>query len=419
MKHYKHIIIAVFTFSILGTPWLINTFPKSIYYIDNVFSYANNLGAVFLREAVTIIGLKDKYNKVDATQVKIRVLIVPGHEPDFGGTEFGDLKEREMTVEISKYLEGFLRDNSHYEVFVSRDSEAWNASIKSYFDNNWELIKSFVKDSKSEMLRLVNNGSVTKVTEGVIHNNAPTNVALRLYGINKWANENKIDMIVHLHFNDYPRQNLSIAGRYSGFSIYVPEKQYSNSTTAKAIADSIFKRLSKYNAVSDLPVEDSGVVEEQELIAIGSYNTLDAPSVLIEYGYIYEAQFVDKYVRSTNLKDLAFQTYLGIQDFFGAGNDVSLAYDTLMLPYEWKDNMTKDSKDKDAVLALQTALLLEHVYPPENKTRNECPRSGRFGPCTSTALAEFQRKNGIKNESEKVGEETKKILNGKYSVQIR
>ena len=63
MKHYKHIIIAVFTFSILGTPWLINTFPKSIYYIDNVFSYANNLGAVFLREAVTIIGLKDKYNK--------------------------------------------------------------------------------------------------------------------------------------------------------------------------------------------------------------------------------------------------------------------------------------------------------------------------------------------------------------------
>src|SRR6185436_8364106 len=136
--------------------------------------------------------------------------------------------------------------------------------------------------------RLLGNGTVSKVKDGVIHNSAPPNVALRLFGINKWVNENKVDLAIHVHFNDYPRRNRSIAGEYSGFSIYVPEKQYVNSTTTLAIADSVFNRLDKYNPVSDFPKEDDGIVEEQELIAIGANDTLSAPSMLIEYGYIYE-----------------------------------------------------------------------------------------------------------------------------------
>ncbi len=162
-----------------------------------------------------------------------------------------------------------------------------------------------------------------------------------------------------------------------------------------------------------------GVVEEQELIAIGTYNTLEAPSMLIEYGYIYEPQFADPAVRESTLKDLAFQTYLGIQDFFGSGNDVSLAYDTLMLPHLWNKDITKDTKDVDEVLALQSALMLEGLYPPDEKSKNDCPRTGRIGPCTLDALSDFQAKHGIKNEKNVVGKETKKVLNNLYSAQLR
>ncbi len=419
MKYYKYTITALFAITIIGTPWLVNHFPRATHYIDVVFSYTNNLSAVFMREAISIAQLKEKYNSAPLNQIKVKVLIVPGHEPDYGGAEYGNLKEREMTVELSKYLSEFFYNNPHYEVIVARDGDNWNKDLKTYFENNWESIRTFVRESKNEMLTLVNNGKVAKNPEGVLHNNAPTNVALRLYGINKWANDNKIDMVIHVHFNDYPRKNHSVSGEYSGLSIYVPERQYSNSTTTRVIAKSVFNRLSKYNAVSNLPIEDSGIVEEQELIAIGSHNTLDAPSMLVEYGYIYESQFADKEIRSSTLKDLAFQTYLGVQDFFGAGNDVSLAYDTLMLPYKWDGDITKDTNDKNAVLALQTALVLEDVYPPKNKSKNDCPRSGKFGPCTANALSEFQRVNGIKNEKDRVGQETKKVLNNKYSVQIK
>ncbi len=420
MKYYKHTIIAIFAISILGTPWLVSTYPKSKDFIDAIFSYANNnFVAVFLRQSITVGQLKDKYVTAPKGQEKVRILLVPGHEPDFGGTEFADLKEREMNVELSRYLEGFFKNNSHYEVFVARDNTAWNSELQNYFNNHWSEIAGFVKNSKSEMLRLVNTNEVKKIKDAVTHNKAPKNIALRLYGINKWANENRIDMVIHIHFNDYPRHNIKIAGEYSGFSIYVPEKQFSNSTTTRAIADSVFKKLSKYNAVSNLPNEEGGVIEDQELIAIGSYNTLDAPSMLIEYGYIYEQQFIDDSVRGTTLKDLAFQTYLGVQDFFGAGNDVSLAYDTLMLPYDWRNDITKDSNDRLAILALQSALTLERMYPPENKTKNDCPRTGRFGPCTINALSHFQRQYSIANEENKVGDQTKRILNGKYSLQLK
>ncbi|MDQ5893652.1 MAG: MurNAc-LAA protein, partial [Patescibacteria group bacterium] len=300
-----------------------------------------------------------------------------------------------------------------------RDKFNWHPTLANYFNTHWSEIMTFFEERKSETLQLVNSGTVKRIEDGLIHNSARRDVALRLYGINKWSNENQIDIAIHIHFNDYPRRNASEPGKYSGFAIYVPEKQYANSTTTSAIADSIFKRLAKYNAVSDYPPEESGIVEEQDLIAIGSYNTLDVPSMLIEYGYIYEPQFADATVRDSTLRDLAFQTYLGLQDFFGSGNDFSLAYDTLMLPYNWTGDITTKDSNKSDVLALQSALLLEGTYPPQAKTKNDCPRSGKFGPCTISALAEFQKKYGIDGNGERVGSETRKVLNERYSVQLK
>lgn len=185
MKHYKYTIIAFFAIVIIGTPWLITTYPRSMVFINKAFdSIEDNFAAVFFRESITISQLQNKYDAVSKKYPKVRIMIVPGHEPDFGGTEFKDLKERDMTVDLAKQLEVFFKNNSHYEVIIARDQTAWNPDLKKYFDEHWDAISAFVKENKNEMVRLVNGGSVTKVTDGMYHNAAPQNVALRLYGIN-------------------------------------------------------------------------------------------------------------------------------------------------------------------------------------------------------------------------------------------
>lgn len=413
----KYISIAFIVTVLLVTPWLMQNSPRTLEYLDSAYGFiGRNFAAVILHDPVTVADLHTRYNNV-TPEKKIRILIVPGHEPDFGGTEYRGLKERELNMQLAKELRDFLVKNGHYEVIMTRDDKKWDPIFSIYFQSNWSDIISFFKSNKEDTLHFVSSGTPVKTSAKVYHNAAPQNVAYRLYGINKWGNENDIDIAIHVHFNDYPRRNVSEAGTYSGFAIYVPERMYANSTTTRAIADTVFKRLAKYNPVSNLPNENSGVIEEPDLIAIGAYNTADAASMLIEYGYIYEPQIFDEKVRDTTLKDLAFQTYLGLQDFFGSGNDVSFAYDTLVLPHAWKNTMTSSQSNPDDVLALQTAMLIDGVYPGAGKTKNDCPRTGRLGPCTLSALNTFQKKYGIKGEEGMVGEKTKKVLNTKYSVQ--
>lgn len=429
----KNILITIFVTCIIFTFWATYQYPKAFLYIDTAFEYVgdglasigggfaevgNNLAAALLHDPVTVNELHTKYasSLENKKEKKVRVLIVPGHEPNYGGTNFGALFERDMNVELAKNLVEFLKNNGHYDVMIARDENNWNPALLDYFKTRWESIITFYKDNKQEMVHSVATGKITQPIATVRHNKAPIDVALRLYGINKWETENDVDIAIHIHFNDYPRGDTSVPGKYSGFAMYVPQHQYANSTTTKAVAESIFKRLSKYNAVSNLSQEDDGIIEEPDLIAIGAYNTTNSVSMLIEYGYIYEPQFTNSAVRSTSLKDLAFQTYLGVQDFFGGGNDVSLAYDTLMLPHSWKNELSSTKGTSDEVLALQSALLLDGVYPGSGKTKNDCPRTGKIGPCTLDAIGAFQKKYGIKGEENIVGEKTREKLNSKYSV---
>src|SRR5579859_6358236 len=51
---------------------------------------------------------------------KIRILIVPGHEPNAGGTAYGKIKERDLAVELGKNLQKFLDADGRYETMLSR-----------------------------------------------------------------------------------------------------------------------------------------------------------------------------------------------------------------------------------------------------------------------------------------------------------
>ncbi|MCX6716187.1 MAG: peptidoglycan-binding protein [Candidatus Taylorbacteria bacterium] len=295
---------------------------------------------------------------------------------------------------------------------------AWTPEFANYFKSSWNDIVEWQKANKDALRELVKLDGIAPVVQPVYHNTVNPSVGIRLHGINKWANENNINIVVHVHFNDYPRKNASVAGTYTGFSIYVPGGQFFNSTSTKAVANTVFKRLAKYNPVSNLRGERSGIIEEQDLIAIGSNNSVDAASLLIEYAYIYEPQLVDPKVRELYLKEIAYETYIGLLDFFDPAGALVEAktFDTLTLPYKWNNQLTGKNDSPQDVFALQTALILDGVYPPAGLSSNECPRTGKLGPCTRSALQTFQHKYDINNENGIAGPKTIETLNRIYSA---
>jgi N-acetylmuramoyl-L-alanine amidase len=310
-KYNKVIVICscIITFCLIGLLFADNNFLKNA---------RNNFASVILSHNFkTVAQVKSRYNAhiQNDKERPVRILIVPGHEPDFGGTEYATLKERDLTVELADNLRDLLSKNSHYEVFVTRDSEGWTENFSKYFAD-LSLISEWRDAYVNDFSRLISIGQVEKTFATVKHNKAPTNVALRLYGINKWANDNDIDVVLHIHFNDNPRTNVSKPGKYSGVSMYIPAEQYGNSDVTKAIAEKVFNQITTYTNASNLPIEADGIIEEPDLIAVGAHNTSDAASLLIEYGYIYEPQFQNPETRSVAMRDLALQTYLGLQDFF-------------------------------------------------------------------------------------------------------
>jgi hypothetical protein len=274
---------------------------------------------------------------------------------------------------------------------VARGKTAWNPILQNYFDTHAVDIYDFEQSQKVQMAEHVADGSLVVEPDQVVHNSAPLSAAIQLFGINKWASENHIDITIHLHVNDYDRHTK--VGKYDGFAVYVPDHQYSNAVVSRAIGEAIAARLSAYHATSTLPIENAGVVEDQQLIATGSNNSADSAALLIEYGYIYEPQFLKPAVRAVAVKDYAYQTYLGLQDFFK--DPVTPTYGTLTLPYDWSKVTLVKGKASPGVFALQTALRHVGAYPPVGKSFSDCPISGIAGTCMNAAIAAYQRMQGI------------------------
>lgn len=405
MKFLSKAIIAI---SFFGSVFLVGIFDKKTMTV--VGGGDPMSAAIFFTQSTTSSQLRTAFVLASSTRKKLNVLIVPGHEPNFGGTEFRDVLERDLNADLSLYLAQYLVEDGHYEVAMTRGRDGWNPHLESYFTTNDEEIRKFVRSQKMEMIRLVGEGRIIKIDDSVPHNMAPEDVGLRLFGINKWANEHKVDIIIHIHFNDSSPRRAEVPGEYNGFTIYTPERQYSNSQASQDIANNVFKRLSKMFPVSNLPGENGGIVEDQDLIAIGNSNTVDGASMLIEYGYIYEPQLRAPAVRTMVLRELAFQTYLGLSDFFGESSLIVGPHESTLLPYSGNAVVRKTTLANTEVFAFQAGLLAKGFYPPQNYTKNDCPLSGILGPCTRTALATFQQEFEIEGEDGVVGTKTRAQL---------
>jgi len=407
-KYIKYYFLGILSFILFG----------AIYLSDIRLDSVKNLAGVFFVDSITEKDLKSDYALTEKSNKKIKILIVPGHDEGRGGTEFKGIKERDLNIQMAEILTRLLRKESSFEVLLTRNKDEYHKGIQTYIEENYEEIKNFRAKYKNKMDSLVQSGLVD-MRKGVEHNNTPNTTAIRLYGINKWASENNVDIVIHIHFNDHPGRKYNQSGIYSGATIYIPEKQFSNAKASLALAKSVFKRLATYSAISNMPLEKDGIVEDQELIAVGAYNTLDSAVMLIEYGYIYEARFTSSKVRELAIKESALQTYLGILDFFGKKElEKNNIYNTATLPYLWDNDLKKGVQGNKDVFALQTALAFQFFYPPTQKSKNDCPINGNFGPCTARAVIDFQKKYDIKPASGFVGPITRSKLNEFYSTTL-
>jgi N-acetylmuramoyl-L-alanine amidase len=304
----KNKIISVVLLFLLVT-FLYNSKP----YLDEYIQKVNNYSAAFFSIGITVKDLTKKYDSHKKNE-KIKILIVAGHEPNFGGSEYKNLKERDLNLILSEKIKTILEKNKKFEIITTRNTNGWNPEIDNYINNNKENILYWIKNAKEEMLSLVNNGKITVVNAKMGHSIAPLNSAISLYGINKWAGENKVDIAIHLHFNDNPKYRGK--PNYEGFSIYVPEKQYSNSSSSKILAKYLMDEILKIQKVSTMVEESTGIIEDQELIALGSYNTSDSLSVLVEYAYIYEDFMQNTISRNDFIDKSASSTAKAIENFF-------------------------------------------------------------------------------------------------------
>jgi len=376
------------------------------------------LAGPFFAERITPEEIKSKYS-----DGRLKILIVPGHDNDSFGAEYRGLKEADLNKDLGHELFGALKNDRKFETYITREKSGnYSDWFSRYLNVGKNEIKNFREDQKRQMQEAVGAGNVTEETT-VAHNSANDNDSLKLYAINKWANENAVEIVLHIHFNDYPGRRPWQPGEYSGFSVYIPEKQLPNHRASSELATSLKGQLEKYFSKSDLPAESSALIEDQELIAIGSNASRDGVSVLVEYGYIYEPAFTNAELRETMFKELAHQTYIGVKSFFdGSFSDEHRQNDTTLLPHQWATPIKKGAVSKDT-LHLQMALSKEGSYPPPSMESADCPINGVFGQCTFLAVKNFQEKyeEEILREGDKilkptgfVGSNTLRKLNELY-----
>ena len=249
----------------------------------------------------------------------VSVLIVPGHDNEIWGAQYGNIKEADMNLVLASKLFAVLAKDKKFKVYITRDKNGYTKTFADYFSKNEQAIKDFKDKAKMANQVKIDNGTIIP-KENVVHNAVTEDTSVKLYGINKWAGENKIDLVIHIHFNDYPRPTVWTIGTYKGFVVYMPDSQMLNSKISTKLAASVFKELSKKYTTSTYPKEKGGLVPDQKLIALGASGTLNKSvrSILVEYGYIYEKKFRNSVTRHQAYSTMADLTAKGIKNYFAS-----------------------------------------------------------------------------------------------------
>jgi hypothetical protein len=129
---------------------------------------------------------------------------------------------------------------------------------------------------------------------------------------------NNYDIVLHPHFNNEAGRKNNKIGKHSGFAVYVPESQLPNAEVSRTLGEEIKRELEKKIKISSLPQEQAGIVESQDLIALGSNASRNGASILVEYAYIYEAPLRTLKTREVFLDTASRLTFTAIMNYLSA-----------------------------------------------------------------------------------------------------
>lgn len=256
--------------------------------------------------------------KVKFAEGTLKTLLIPGHNNYSPGAIYKDVKEADLTVSLSYRLADLLRDEGVY-VLITRDENGEYARwFTEFMQTEKEYIENFRDESRRKFEEAKGNGVVTDFLGGVGHNYASSDASFYLYAVNAYANMNNYDIVLHPHFNNEGGRKNNKVGKYEGFAVYVPEAQLPNAQVSRTLGEEIKKELEKKFKTSSLPQENTGIVESQDLIALGSNASRSGASILVEYAYIYEAPLRSLKTREIFLDTLSRQTFNGIMNYLNA-----------------------------------------------------------------------------------------------------
>ena len=193
---------------------------SDVNFFKSGFNFASGLFSKIFEEKVTPENLLSRYD--DGT---VRILIVPGHDNFSVGAVYKNIKETDLNVELAYAIFDFFNSDDKFGAFITRGKNGdYNDWFVDYFDREEENIIVF-RDYLKTITSFAKETDSFEERNEVYHNPTADNVSLKLYAINKLANDYNIDIVLHVHFNDYPRRRHGGQGEYSGFAIYVPESQ--------------------------------------------------------------------------------------------------------------------------------------------------------------------------------------------------
>ncbi len=252
------------------------------------------------------------------------ILIVPGHDTNTGGASYKNLYERDLVVDVANDISVIMSKDPDYKIIIARDKQVWTPVLANYFLNDKQAILDFKNQHQiADKIRIA-SGQEKVIPDAAIHSTADTKTAIELYGINKWADENDVDLVIHLHFNSSQRKNPNLPGSYHGFDMFIPDAQRANYAASRVIAEDIYTQLQKKFEPETLGSTFNSLYEDQSLIALGASNTLTKPAVLIEYAYIYEKMLQASTSRAQALEQMAKQTVVGIMNYAGSTKPIEV-----------------------------------------------------------------------------------------------
>lgn len=247
----------------------------------------------------------------------VKILLVPGHDSEVWGAQFSKVKEAAMNLAVASRIYNTLSKDKRFEVHITRDTDGYTKEFADYFKDHEADIRTFRDNAKLLWKENITSGVFIE-RENVPHITVNENTSIILYGINKWASENKMDAVIHIHFNDYPREKSWTIGKYTGFAIYIPDGQLANWFASGQLSADVYTQLSKKYHTSTYQKELGGMIPDQKLISLGANGTLNASvrSMLIEYSYIYEKRLRNYTTRHQAYADMAKLTVHGIKNYF-------------------------------------------------------------------------------------------------------